>query len=355
MPTDSSYEVGLRGRLGNVLVTGGTGSFGKAMIRMLKALNAASSIRVLSRDELKQDDMQRDNPDVEFILGDVRDPYAVERAMRGIHTVFHAAALKQVPRCENNVWEAVQTNVVGTHNVVEAVKRNPTVCRMVTVSTDKAVAPINAYGMTKGLAERITTHAQFFEKNHGKTFLCVRYGNVLGSRGSVVPLFRKQGEAGQDLTVTVPDMTRFMLLLDDAIRFVIDRTLDAIGGEVFVPELKSVRMGDLAEWMAEMYGVGVKEIGIRPGEKIHEVLVSEEEVYRTKRIVLPPDTGYKGLTTRNSFFVVLPPGHEGDMVYELYWNEWRDRIKREDLDRAVSSADYVYLDRDYWMSVLEMV
>ena len=266
-----------------VVVTGGTGSFGHYIARMLLK-HKAKRVVIFSRDEKKQDDMRyefRDAPAIEFVIGDVRDPEATRRVMEGADTVFHAAALKQVPSCEYNVREAVLTNVLGAQNVIEAC-RAARVPAVVAVSTDKAVKPVNTMGMTKALQERLFIGANLSGKG---VFSCVRYGNVIGSRGSVVPLFRKQIDHGGPLTVTDPRMTRFSLTLGQAIGLVFAAAKDARGGEIYVKKLSAIRVGDLARVMVDAATkserIKIRTVGVRPGEKLHEVLISEEEAHRT--------------------------------------------------------------------------
>jgi UDP-N-acetylglucosamine 4,6-dehydratase/5-epimerase len=268
----------------NVLITGGTGSFGHYIAKMLLKKRTRKII-IFSRDEKKQDDMRyefRSDPQIEFIIGDVRDYASVKAAVKGVDVVFHAAALKQVPSCEYNVREAVLTNVVGAHNIITAC-REEGVARVVAISTDKAVKPVNTMGMTKALQERLFISANLEARNKRPVYACVRYGNVIGSRGSVIPLFQKQLEHGGPLTITHPGMTRFVLTLGQAIDLVFWAALKAKGGEIFVKKLPALLVKDLAEVMARSGGkdIAIKNTGVRPGEKIHEALISEEESMRT--------------------------------------------------------------------------
>jgi len=268
----------------NVLVTGGTGSFGHYIAKMLLKKHPRKVI-IFSRDEKKQDDMRyqfRSSPQMEFIIGDVRDYTSVKTAMKGVDVVFHAAALKQVPSCEYNVREAVLTNVIGAHNIITAC-REEGVPRVIAISTDKAVKPVNTMGMTKALQERMFISANLDDSRKSPVYACVRYGNVIGSRGSVIPLFQKQLLHGGPLTITHSDMTRFVLTLGQAIDLVFWAALKAKGGEIFVKKLPALLVKDLAEVMARTGGknIAIKNVGIRPGEKIHEALISEEESMRT--------------------------------------------------------------------------
>jgi UDP-N-acetylglucosamine 4,6-dehydratase len=258
-----------------VLVTGGTGSFGRKLIEVLLRHHDPAAIRVFSRDELKQSELRRDMDDerLRYLIGDVRDLPRLTRAMRGVDIVVHAAALKQVPACEYNPFEAVQTNVVGAENVISAAIEND-VPLTIALSSDKAVNPVNLYGATKLCAEKIVTQGNAYAADSAARFASVRYGNVVGSRGSVIPLFKAQAQSGV-LTITDARMTRFWITLEQAVDFVID-CLDRMGGgEIFVPRLPSMRVVDMAAALAP--DAEHRVIGIRPGEKIHEVLLTGDE------------------------------------------------------------------------------
>jgi FlaA1/EpsC-like NDP-sugar epimerase len=282
-----------------VLVTGGTGSLGKAVVRRLLTgeMGTPEHIVVFSRDEGKHHQMRVDFENARaatddityhnferllvFRLGDIRDYRQVERAVRDADVVVHAAALKQVPSCEYFPYEAVRTNVEGAHNVVTAVREHATnVERAVAISTDKACKPVNVMGMSKAIQERI-----FVEGNLGQyesSLFCVRYGNVVASRGSVIPLFQSQIATGGPLTITTTDMTRFLITLDGAVDTVFAALRTAKRGETYVPKLPSVKVTDLAEVMIGERNIEIKVTGIRPGEKVHEILISEEEAHRTQ-------------------------------------------------------------------------
>lgn len=268
----------------SILITGGTGSFGHQIISQLVGFDP-SRIVIFSRDEMKQYDMQNEFEKyrdlLEFIIGDVRDYVRVHEAMKGIGIVYHAAALKQVPNCEMHPFEAVKTNVLGAENVRRAAIENG-VEVVVTVSTDKAVKSINVMGMTKAIQERI-----MLNPNNGKRdtkFVCVRYGNVIGSRGSVIPFFKQRIEGGKFLPITNCEMTRFLLRLEEAIALVFKATVEGESGQLFIKKMPACYIIDLARVMAKAItgrdDYPIKEVGIRPGEKIHEVLVSEEEMPR---------------------------------------------------------------------------
>ena len=259
-----------------VLVTGGTGSFGTRLVEKLLAEHEPHAVRIFSRDELKQSEMQRrfaDETRLRYLLGDVRDLPRLTRATRGVDVIVHAAALKQVPAAEYNPFEAVQTNVVGAENVVSAAIDND-VPLTLSLSTDKAVNPVNLYGATKLCSEKIVSQGNAYAADSPARFATVRYGNVVGSRGSVIPLFRAQAETGV-LTITDERMTRFWITLDQAVDFVVGCLSSMGGGEVFVPKIPSMRVTDIAEAIAP--SAERRVIGIRPGEKLHEMLVTEDE------------------------------------------------------------------------------
>jgi UDP-N-acetylglucosamine 4,6-dehydratase len=263
-----------------LLVTGGTGSFGKKFIEIiLKEYNPAKVI-VFSRDELKQHEMQVsgfDQPNLRYFIGDVRDQQRLRRAMNGVDIVIHTAALKQVPACEYNPMEAIKTNILGSSNVIDAAL-DAGVSKVMALSTDKAVNPVNLYGATKLSAEKLFIQSNAYAGRIQTRFSCVRYGNVVGSRGSVIPTFIKQRINGK-LTITDERMTRFWLTLAQGVRFVIQCTELMHGGEVFVPKIPSTRIIDLANVIAPASEIEV--VGIRPGEKLHEVLINEDEARNT--------------------------------------------------------------------------
>jgi UDP-N-acetylglucosamine 4,6-dehydratase len=263
-----------------VLVTGGTGSFGKKFIKILLEEKQPKKVIVFSRDELKQHEMQvggYNQENLRYFIGDIRDRERLLRALHGVDIVVHAAALKQVPACEYNPMEAIKTNIMGTANVVEAAL-DAGVKKVLMVSTDKAVSPANLYGATKLAAEKLTIQSNAYAGGLATRFSCVRYGNVVGSRGSIVPLFLKQ-RAGGKITVTDDRMTRFWLSLDQGVRFVINCIEQMEGGEVFVPKIPSTKVVDLARAIAPNAEINI--IGIRPGEKLHEMLISEDEARHT--------------------------------------------------------------------------
>jgi len=318
----------------NIVVTGGTGSVGKALVRRLLSgeLGKIRKIIVFSRDEAKQHAMRlayqrrRTATDeviyrnsgqlLQFQIGDVRDQHCVCAALRNADVVLHAAALKQVPTCEYFPFEAVMTNVVGAENIVRAIRENQLpVGTVVGVSTDKACKPVNVMGMTKAIQERVFVRANLDCPD--TRFICVRYGNVLASRGSVIPLFHDQIRQGGPVTITTLKMTRFLLSLDQAVDTIFAALKQANRGEIYLPRVLSARVTDLAEVLIGDRPIETTVIGIRPGEKAHEILVSEEEAHRT--------------TGRGGYYVILP------MLPEL-------RLSAETespLGREYSSADAV--------------
>jgi UDP-glucose 4-epimerase len=267
-----------------VLITGGTGSFGHEFLDYLK-LRDCREVRIFSRDELKQEHMRvaLANPKIKFYIGDVRDRDSVDNAMQSVDYVFHAAALKQVPSCEFFPMQAVLTNVAGSHNVVESAIAHG-VQRLVCLSTDKAVYPINAMGMTKALMEKVTQAAARARINGGTLLSSVRYGNVMASRGSVIPLFIKQIREGKPLTVTVPEMTRFLLPLPLAIELVAFAFHHGQQGDLFVRKAPACTVADLAQAMKNLFhsDVPIQVIGMRHGEKIYETLATREELAKAE-------------------------------------------------------------------------
>lgn len=258
-----------------ILVTGGTGSFGNQFAETVLNQYNPKSIRIFSRGEKLQYDMRQkfDDDRLRFFIGNVRDRNRLNRAMNDVNIVVHAAALKQVPACEYNPIEAIRTNIDGAVNVIDAALDNH-VEKVMAISTDKAVHPVNLYGATKMTAEKLFVQANAYAGKQDTSFSCVRYGNVIGSRGSVIPLFRKQKKQGI-LTITDPNMTRFWLTLEQGVNFVINSIGKMQGGEIFIPKIPSMKITDLADVIAP--NANKKIIGIRPGEKIHETLLTADE------------------------------------------------------------------------------
>ncbi len=281
----------------NILLTGGTGSFGKAFIAYALAELNPRRLVVLSRDELKQYEARQlfgDDPRLRWFIGDIRDRRRLERAMHGVDYVVHAAALKQVDTGEYNAFEFVQTNVQGSQNVIEAAI-DCGVRRVVALSTDKASSPINLYGATKLCADRMFISANHYASGHETRFAVVRYGNVMGSRGSVVPFFRALAERGEPLPITDMRMTRFWITLEQAVEFVVDSFEQMAGGELYVPRIPSMRITDLARVIGP--GSELTEIGVRPGEKLHEEMIAPDDARRTilhgdRYVVMPHIAGW---------------------------------------------------------------
>jgi UDP-N-acetylglucosamine 4,6-dehydratase len=267
-----------------ILLTGGTGSFGKAFIEYaLRELNPRRLV-ILSRDELKQYEVRKhfdDDPRLRWFIGDIRDRRRIERAMHDVEYVIHAAALKQVDTGEYNPFEFVQTNVQGSQNVIEAAI-DCGVKKVVALSTDKASSPINLYGATKLCADRMFVSANHYAAGHPSRFAVVRYGNVMGSRGSVVPFFRSLAERGEPLPITDLRMTRFWITLPQAVKFVVDTFDQMTGGELYVPRIPSMRLVDLAKVIAP--DSELEEVGVRPGEKLHEEMIAPDDARRTVQL-----------------------------------------------------------------------
>jgi len=289
-----------------ILITGGTGSFGKKFAEiMLKGFHPKKLI-IFSRDELKQHEMRAagfDHPSLRYFIGDVRDRDRLQRAMHDVDIVIHTAALKQVPACEYNPMEAIKTNIMGTSNVVEAAL-DASVKKVMSLSTDKAVNPVNLYGATKLAAEKLVVQSNAYAAGTATRYSCTRYGNVVGSRGSVVQVFLQQRNNGT-LTITDERMTRFWISLEQGVQFVIRCIEQMHGGEVFVPKIPSMKVIDLARAVAPEAKIEI--IGIRPGEKLHEVLVSEDEARSTVEL--------------EDMFVILP----AEAMWFVY--DWRSRGK----------------------------
>ncbi len=310
-----------------VLITGGTGSFGKRFVKMMLEEVKPAKIIVFSRDELKQHEMRAngyDHPTLRYFIGDIRDQERLRRAFHGVDIVIHAAALKQVPACEYNPMEAIKTNILGSSNVIDAAI-DAGVSKVLALSTDKAVNPVNLYGATKLAAEKLFVQSNAYAGGKATRFSCVRYGNVVGSRGSVVPVFLKQREMGE-LTITDSRMTRFWISLEEGVRFVIRCVEQMHGGEVFVPKIASMTVEDLAKAVAP--GAKINVIGIRPGEKLHEVLISEDESRTTVEM--------------DDMYVVQPA--------EAMWfgRDWEAKGKKLEVDFRYASntnEDWLNVDR----------
>ena len=331
-----------------ILVTGGTGSFGNAVVDKLLTLNPKKII-IFSRDEKKQFDMGNKYSDgrLRFIIGDVRDRDAVFHAMNGVDYVFHAAALKQVPNCEFFPWEAIKTNSLGSHNVIDAAIDND-VERVVVLSTDKAVYPINVMGMTKALMER--TMIAISREKRGKTILCgTRYGNVMYTRGSVIPYFVGLMKDGKSLTITDKNMTRFMMPLSYSVDLVLYALTNGKDGEIYVKKSPAATISDLAQALIEIfnYNKGVEEIGIRPGEKIHESLISSEESFRTEdcgdyyKIILE----VPGMDYRQYYF---KGKKNNNLSHEGYTSANTKRLSIKEIKELLLSLDEIKEELKNW-------
>jgi UDP-glucose 4-epimerase len=299
-----------------LMITGGTGSFGNKVLSRFLATDVRE-IRIFSRDEKKQEDMRikLNNPKLKFYIGDVRDADSIHQAMKGVNFVFHAAALKQVPSCEFYPLEAVRTNVLGAENVMVAAIAN-SVEKAVMLSTDKAVYPINAMGLSKALMEKFMV-AKARMQNEGETILCAtRYGNVMASRGSVIPLFIAQLKEGRPMTITDPNMTRFLMSLDDSVDLVLHAYEHARQGDIFVQKAPASTIADLAQALKELSGksVPIHIIGTRHGEKLYESLVSREEMARAEDM-----KGYYRI-----------PADNRDLNYAKYFSDGEERISTMD-------------------------
>ena len=318
----------------NILVTGGTGSFGKKLVKIMLRDLHPNKLIIFSRDELKQHEMRMkgfDHPSLRFFIGDVRDKERLYRAMQGVNIIIHAAALKQVPACEYNPFEAVKTNVLGAQNIIDAAI-DTRVNKVVALSTDKAVNPVNLYGATKLCAEKMFIQGNAYAGVAGTAFSCVRYGNVIGSRGSVIPLFMSQKKQ-RKMTITDERMTRFWITLDQAVQLVIDAIHHMQGGEIFLPKIPSMKIMDLTKAIDPECEIDI--IGIRPGEKLHEVLITEEEArttvsYNGMYVIMPSHPWWKRENYMNA--EKLPQG----FVYASNNNsKWLDV---EDLRRIIDTS-----------------
>jgi UDP-N-acetylglucosamine 4,6-dehydratase len=265
----------------SILITGGTGSLGKVLLEEILNTTTAPRIVIFSRDELKQYNLRsefKDNPRIRWFIGDIRDVERLKRALHGIDYVIHAAALKQVDTGEYNPMEFINTNVMGSQNVIDA-SISTGVKKVIALSTDKASSPINLYGATKLTADKLFVAANNYSFSYGTTFSVVRYGNVMGSRGSVIPFFKQLAEQGLPLPITDLRMTRFWISIHEAVRFVLDSLEMMTGGELYVPRIPSMKIVDLAHAVAP--GAKLEEVGMRPGEKLHEEMISSDDSRRT--------------------------------------------------------------------------
>ena len=310
-----------------ILITGASGSFGRHFIKAVLPMNPKKLI-VYSRDELKQFEMAREINDerVRFLIGDVRDKPRLDRALYGVDYIIHAAAMKQIPIAEYNPYECVKTNIIGAQNIIESAI-DAGVKKVVALSTDKAVNPINLYGATKLCAEKLFTAGNAYSTT--TRFSCVRYGNVVGSRGSVIPLFKKQAETGT-LTITDARMTRFLITLDEAVNLVLLALNEMRGGEIFVPKIPSAKVIDIANTMAN--GCNVDVVGIRPGEKLHEAMITEDDSRRT--------------VEHDNYFTIEPETPDNGKTY------WGTNTKKANV-----AEGFIYASdtNDWWLSDKQLV
>lgn len=319
----------------SILITGGTGSFGQAFVRRLFANYRPARVIVYSRDELKQFEMQQrfPQPELRYFIGDVRDRERLDRALKGIEFVVHAAALKQVPAAEYNPIECIKTNVIGAENLINAcIDQN--VKKVIALSTDKAVNPVNLYGATKLCADKLFVAANHLAGRGGTRFAVVRYGNVVGSRGSVVPFFKAQAKTGK-LPITDPNMTRFWIRLEDGVTFV-ERCLDLMrGGEIFIPKIRSMRLVDLARAIGPDCQHEV--IGIRPGEKLHELLLTRDDARQTLEF--------------DDFYLIQPGTHHWDYVESTSYGGQQGRPVPADFEYA-SNTNSRWLEADELRAII---
>ena len=324
-----------------ILITGGTGSLGRALTKKLLA-EKVNQITIFSRNENKQVTMQSEFNDnrLKFLIGDIRDLSRLQRALEGIDIVFHAAALKHVPIVEHNPLEAINTNVIGSRNVLEAsISENVDV--VVGVGTDKAVSPLNTYGVTKLLMEKLfTTASNYLDVDKHKTkFISLRYGNVLGSSGSVIPKFIQQIKSKQKITITDPEMTRFSITMDEALDFILDSAMSGKGSEVFIPKLRAYKIDDVKTALQELISnTGDERIPVRQGDKFHETLINPDEMRTTleseyKYIILPKEISDEEIKKQYSGYrrITLTKPYSSNTVEKIPVNELKDILSKSDL------------------------
>ena len=324
-----------------ILITGGTGSLGRALTKRLLA-EKVDVVRIFSRNENKQVTMQSEFNDdrLRFLIGDIRDLPRLQRALEGIDIVFHTAALKHVPIIEYNPFEAINTNVIGSRNVIEACL-SENVDRVVGVGTDKAVSPLNTYGATKLLMEKLfTTASNYLDKDKHKTkFISLRYGNVLGSSGSVIPKFIQQIKSNQKITITDPEMTRFSITMDEALDFILESTISGKGSEVFIPKLRAYKIDDVKVALQELIdNTGEEKIPVRQGEKFHETLINTDEMRTTlesesKYMILHKEISDQEIDEEYPGFrrITLTKPYSSDVVEKIPINDLKDILSKSEL------------------------
>jgi len=328
-----------------ILITGGTGSLGQALTQKLLKSDI-DTIRIFSRNESNQIKMESkfDDERLRFLLGDIRDGERLVRATEDIDIIFHAAALKHVPKIEYNPFEAIQTNVIGSQNILEACLEND-VEKAICVSTDKSVSPLNTYGATKLLMEKlfVTANNYLDPKKHPTKFIALRYGNVVGSSGSVIPKFAEQLKNKNKITITDPEMTRFSITMDEALDFILKATEIGQGSEIFVPKLKAYQINDVKDALNEILGdFGSEIIGIRPGEKLHETLINKEEIrysweFKDLYMLTTPmySTFHPNVINENY------PGIKEIDKFEEYSSDRVEKISKEELKNIIKKSELI--------------
>lgn len=328
----------------SILITGGTGSFGQSFLdHLIKNFKGFKKIIIFSRDELKQFDMQqkfnsKKFPFLRYFLGDIRDKDRIKLALEDVDIVIHAAALKQVTASEYNPFETIKTNIIGSQNIIEG-SLDSNVSKVVALSTDKAVAPVNLYGATKLCAEKLFVSANNMVGNRNLSFSVVRYGNVMGSRGSVIPVFLKQKKEGI-LNITDKKMTRFNITMDQSISLVLDAIKHSVGGEIFIPKIPSIKITDLAKAISK--NSKIKFIGVRPGEKIHEELISSNEMNNVRNL--------------KKYYVILPDSIQLHKINKKLIKKYKnDKIKTiNDLNNYSSGNNKEFLSTDQIKKLIEL-
>ncbi|NCC16450.1 MAG: NAD-dependent epimerase/dehydratase family protein [Clostridia bacterium] len=335
-----------------LLITGGTGSFGNSVTKKFLCNDEIKEIRIFSRDEKKQDDMRKlyKNDKLKFYIGDVRDVQSVENAMCGVDYIFHASALKQVPSCEFFPLEAVKTNILGTENVLSSAIRH-SVKKVICLSTDKAAYPINAMGISKAMMEKVVT-AKARTINPEETILCcTRYGNVMASRGSVIPLFIEQIKMGLDITVTDPKMTRFLMSLEEAVNLVLFAFHNAQQGDIFIQKAPACTMLDLAEALKEIFDVPnkISIIGARHGEKLYETLVTKEEMTRSVEV----DSHFEiGMDNRNlNYEQYLTLGNKNTLLAMEYTSCNTTMLSVPQIKEKLLQLDFIQNELSAWRNI----
>lgn len=324
-----------------ILITGGTGSLGSALTRRLLSTDV-NTVRIFSRDELKQSQMESNFNDgrLRFLIGDIRDKERLEKAVEDIDIVIHTAALKIVPVIEYNPFEAIKTNVQGAQNLVDACLKHDVEFALA-IGTDKAVSPFNTYGATKLLMERLFVSANYHKGIHKTKFSCVRYGNVLGSRGSIIPTFIEQIKSGKKITITDPNMTRFNITMEQALNLIFRVIKNGHGGDVHIPKLDAYRVGDMKEVLLDIMNTKNEEerIPIRPGEKYHEVLINEHELRNTYENQDDDYVIYENPLAKNPFESI--PNSKKTSLTAQYSSDKVRKVSKEELKEILSKQNLI--------------